>query len=62
MAHMTDGRVILVAVNDQGSEERRPARRDGIIEYDFHTRYGQIVIMNDANEKFIGGAGIFDCR
>jgi RHS repeat-associated protein len=41
-------RVNLVAVNDQGSEERSRARRGGIVGCDFHTRYQQIAMMNDA--------------
>src|SRR5271169_1392061 len=35
-------------LDDQGSEETSRARRDGIIGCDFHTRYQQIAMMDEA--------------
>ena len=48
-------RVDLVAVDDQGSEERSRAMM--IIECDFHTRYQQIAMMNDATGELTERAG-----
>jgi len=36
-------------LDDQGSEERTRARRGGIIGCDFHTRYQQIAMMDEAS-------------
>ena len=44
-------RVDLVAVNDQGSEGRSRAMM--IIGCDFHTRYQQIAMLDDANGELI---------